>query len=238
MRMQQTTKRQLDAMFICVCCLWLCCPALRAEEPRSAADWLTWFSENWSEETWGPSERRGYMRPLDDKGWQARMRAMQGIVANGADAVPDLVTALTEGDSPTRILAAQTLGYLAPHAPRDALSEALTDDPDAAVRLYAVDSLGMQGGSDLTELLQPRQKQERNRDAKKHIAYALERKKIGVDRAVLRSLVEWDVNKINSAKIGHPAPDFQLTTVSGKKYRLSDFRGKQSVVLVFIYGDT
>ena len=52
------------------------------------------------------------------------------------------------------------------------------------------------------------------------------------------ALVEWDSKQINSAKIGSVAPDFQLANLSGTNYRLSDFRGKQAVVLVFIYGDT
>jgi peroxiredoxin Q/BCP len=35
-------------------------------------------------------------------------------------------------------------------------------------------------------------------------------------------------------KVGDSAPDFELaSTESGKKYKLSDFRGKQTVVLAF-----
>jgi peroxiredoxin len=40
------------------------------------------------------------------------------------------------------------------------------------------------------------------------------------------------------ARIGKPAPDFHLKSVDGKEIHLSQFRGKQAVVLVFIYGDT
>ena len=47
-------------------------------------------------------------------------------------------------------MAAQTLGYLAPHVPPEPLIEALENDIDAAVRLYAVDSLGMQGDTEVT----------------------------------------------------------------------------------------
>ncbi|MBP89772.1 MAG: hypothetical protein CMJ64_24210 [Planctomycetaceae bacterium] len=41
-----------------------------------------------------------------------------------------------------------------------------------------------------------------------------------------------------ASKLGAPAPDFVLQTVSGKSVRLSDYRGKRAVVLVFVYGDT
>ena len=82
------------------------------------------------------------------------------------------------------------------------------------------------------------QKSEKNRDVRKHFAYAQERKAAGVDPSIVRSLRAWDPKTMNTAKVGKPAPDFTLKTVSGKLIRLSQFRGKQPVVLVFIYGDT
>ena len=37
-------------------------------------------------------------------------------------------------------------------------------------------------------------------------------------------------------RVGQPAPDFTLENVDGKSVSLSDFRGKQSLVLVFYRG--
>ncbi len=37
---------------------------------------------------------------------------------------------------------------------------------------------------------------------------------------------------------GFPAPDFELEDVHGRTVRLSDFRGRQPVVLVFLRGFT
>ncbi len=206
---------------------------------RSADQWLKYFSENWDEKDWNkPSAAFGYLRPLDDQGWQARMLALRGLVASGDSAVAPLAGAAKDGDVATRILALQALGYLAPHAPRDVLLAAAQNDASAAARLYAVDSLGMQGGTDPSDSLAPLLKSERNRDVRMHVGYVNERKDKGLDPRVVKSLVEWDPKTMNSAIVGEPAPDFELETISGQKIRLSDFRGKKSVVLVFIYGDT
>jgi hypothetical protein len=178
------------------------------------------------------------MRDVADDGWQVRMRTLQSVVSTGPRAVAPLAKMLKHGDLPQRVLAAQALGYLAPHAPRDALLEAARNDEDAAVRLYAVDSLGMQGGADLTDEFQALAASEQDGDVKKHIAYALERGAEGVDPQIVRDLVHWDASRIQSARVGEVAPDFEMTSITGQRIRLSQFLGKSPVVLVFIYGDT
>lgn len=202
---------------------------------------LETFRSTWNEDAWTSTNTKGrftnFMRPLDDSGWAMRMRSIQRLVRAGENAVLDLVKALDSNNEPTRILAAQTLGYVSPHAPVNALQKAITSDASAAVRLYAVDSLGMQGG-DFTEFLQSALEKEGNRDVKMHINYALERDGKPVDPSIVRTLRDWNPKTIDSAKVGMPAPDFELEAVNGPTVRLSDYRGKKAVVLVFIYGDT
>jgi hypothetical protein len=210
--------------------------SVMAEEPQTPQQWIDHFTAQWDEAAW--KRGRGYMRPLDDEGWKTRMLAMQALVASGDASVKPLLAALKDGDTPRRLLAAQTLGYLGPNVSTDALTASLKGDPDAAVRLYAVDALGMQGGRDLSGVLSGRQKAEKNRDTRKHVAYALERKGKPVAEDVVKTLKAWDARTIDTAKLGKPAPDFELKTVSGKTIKLSQFHGKKPVVLVFIYGDT
>ena len=207
-----------------------------ADKPQTPQQWIEHFSGQWDEKAW--KHGRGYMRPLDDEGWKARMLALQALVISGDASVKPLLTALKDGDTPRRLLAAQTLGYLGPNVPADSLRAAINGDADAAVRLYATDALGMQGGRDLSGVLSGRQKAEKNRDARKHVAYALQRKGEPLAADVVKTLKQWDGRTIDTAKLGKPAPDFELKTVSGKTIKLSQFRGKKPVVLVFIYGDT
>ena len=217
-------------------------PALMAGNPRRSPEkLLIAFSRDWDEQGWTQKSGRrphGYMRALNDRGWRARMVTLQGLVSHGKSAVPVLVEAVKNGKTPNRILAAQALGYLAPNVPYRALLDAAKNDKDPAVRLYAVDALGMRGSTegniDWNELRQS----ERNSDARKHIEYAIERKNRPAEADVIEDLKGWDSAKIDSAKLGQLAPDFELISATGEKVRLSQFRGKQAVVLVFVYGDT
>lgn len=215
--------------------------AVVAEEAndKNTARWLEDFSRNWDESKWEKSFRTaagGFMRPLGDEGWSARMRALHGVVAQGKRAIPDLLEAIKDKNTPRRIFAAQALGYLAPDVPTAPLLHAAQHDPDAAVRLYAVDALGMKGEKTLnfSELL----KNERNGDVRKHGNYAKERQGSPVDPALVQQLVDWDSLRVNSAVLGQPAPDFELRAATGQWVKLSNYKGKSAVVLVFIYGDT
>ncbi len=40
----------------------------------------------------------------------------------------------------------------------------------------------------------------------------------------------------DSVAVGQTAPDFELTDVEGRTIRLSDYRGRENVVLVFTRG--
>ena len=81
-------------------------------------------------------------------------------------------------------------------------------------------------------------KNEKNRDVLKHINYAKLRGATGVEKSVTASLAKMPAESIDSAKVGQPAPEFTLNSVDGTEFSLSQFKGKQPVVLIFIYGDT
>lgn len=209
--------------------------------PAEPAALLKHFAASWDDATWVPERGLGakqYMRPLDDPGWKARMRVFQALVATGKASVAPLVDALREGSTAERILAAQALGYLAEPAASEALAHAAEHDPEAVVRLYAVDSLGMLEGDRHAELFARLAEKESNRDVKRHLAYAIARGDAPLDPAVARQLVEWDERQLDSTQEGQSAPDFELLALNGQRVRLSDYRGRSAIVLVFVYGDT
>ncbi len=196
------------------------------------------FETAWSEDNWEQDFRGlAYMRTGDDAAWKNRVVALQGLVAGGSKSIEMLEKSLASENVPTRILAAQALSYLATLTKTEMLASAFKNENDPAVRLYLADAIGMSGhGSqvDWAELA----KDEKNRDVQKHIGYAKDRQDSPVSDAVAARLSNWDADTIDSASVGKQAPDFSLKSVDGTEYRLSQFRGKQPVVLVFIYGDT
>jgi len=56
--------------------------------------------------------------------------------------------------------------------------------------------------------------------------------------AVQNAIAEYDLAKMDTAPVSKRAPDFTLSAAGGETYRLSQFRGKQAVVLTFIVADT
>ncbi len=186
-------------------------------------------------ESWQP--KKGYMRPLNDEGWQARMRSLTELMKTGKDSLPILVKALDDPEPHVRAFAAQALSFIAKPG-KTKLDQVLAKDKDAITRLYVADALGTAGGLKSTPLYQKIIKNDPNRDVKAHMSFALERKGRKLDKTIQKTLRDYPLKRIATAKVGKKAPDFTLVDTAGKKFTLSDFRGKKRVVLIFIYGDT
>jgi hypothetical protein len=167
-----------------------------------------------------------------DPGWQVRMKALVSLARAGPAAVPVLIDALKKGSPSTRELAAQALGCCADPRARPALEAAL-DDPEISVRLYACSALSMFGR------LKPAKRYLRLRDrdhwaVRQNMAFALERDDKPDPAALRKARANYDLAAMGSARVGGLAPDFTLGDLQGKTHRLSDFRGKKGVLLIFL----
>jgi len=235
---------------ICLVCLallggWLVAPSVAEEPDQSASQILAAFETGWDDSSWIIPHRfapSGHMRAIDNDHWKLRMRTLPRRAQLGQSASPALLDALQSRHAYMQNLAAQGFGYVdVGFDDRERVAEALLaraqHDENATVRLYAVDSLGMLGLL-ARQPLERLMRDEQNRDVKMHIQYALDRGDKRIDAAVIERLKAWDAKKIDSARVGKLAPDFELPSLNGPAVRLSGFRGKKSVVLVFIYGDT
>jgi len=227
-------------VIIPVVLLTLCLTTAAESQADRAASVIQDVAEHWVAEGWGANGSARYLRNVEDATWQKRFAALRQLVRIGKPAVKPLVASLKHDKVEVRIFAAQTMGYLSPHSrsAESALLEALRTDASAAVRLYAADSLGMIGsGKRLEKKLILIRASEKNGDVKKHLGYVLARGASPIAPAVIGNLKEWKAPK-DIAQVGRPAPDFELAALNGKPVKLSGFRGKSPVVLVFLYGDT
>ncbi len=194
-----------------------------------ASQWLKRFSSSW------PDERTPYRTDSDIKSWRSYALTLKELVALGDEAIPDLRSACESSSFQVRAMAARALGLL---QAREAVPQLirLLDDPQSPVAVLAADALGQIQDEAGLKALRTAQKNVRNGDVLLHISKALSRD-IALEDDVVEQLSNVDTTTIGSAAIGQPAPNFTLKDSRGKAWTLSDFRGKKSVVLVFIYGD-
>jgi HEAT repeat protein len=171
-----------------------------------------------------------------DPSWKVRMEALVNLAKIGRTAGPILVEGLKHESPQTREFAAQALVLFADSKSQPALERALAD-PKPGVRLYAIQALSMLGPLARTK--------EHERiltedptvfGVRPMMAAALERTDRPNQAEMRKELAEYDLSKMDSARIGELAPDLTLSNFTGKTYRLSQFRGK-TVVLRFILFD-
>jgi hypothetical protein len=171
-----------------------------------------------------------------DPGWKVRMTSLVALAKTGPVAVPVLVEALQKGSPSTREFAAQALVLFADSTTEPALERALAD-PKPGVRLYAIQALSMLGPLPRTkEHVRILTEDPTVFGVRPMMAAALERTDRPNQAEMRKALAEYELGKLDSARLGQTAPDFTLTDYTGKTYRLSQFRGK-TVVLRFILFD-
>jgi HEAT repeat protein len=169
--------------------------------------------------------------------WKVRMECLVALAKAGPASVPVLLDALKTGSPESRALAGGALSFLADEKARPSLEQSV-EDKERDVRLYAIRALGRLGRLEA----KPKYKQIADKDTSAGVrfemAFALTRDDKPDPGAIRETLSRYDLTRMDSARPDKAAPDFALVDTSGKTWRLSDFRGKTPVVLVFLIGTT
>lgn len=176
---------------------------------------------------------------LDDQDWRVRTLAIRDLVRLGAPGTPTLVTALEDKNAHVRHVAAMVLGIIRATNAVAALEATLSKDSDSVVRSQAAIALGQIGQRSSLAAVQAAQKDDKSKDVQHQAelaAYAIEHGMTATPE-LAKSYAALDESTFGRVQVGKTASDFQLTDTEGKAWRLSDFRGKKPVVLIWVFAD-
>jgi HEAT repeat protein len=166
-----------------------------------------------------------------EKGWRERVAAEFDVVNDAK--LDDLRAALKDENLFVRSIAARTLGIRGDKESAAALAELVKSDPEHVVRIRAVEALGLLK-------LHPEAIELARKDAHLAVQWSanLAARQLDSptdDAAVLRKAFAAGIEreKMGTAQVGKPAPDFVAQTEGGKPFRLSDVIGKKPIAIYF-----
>ena len=176
---------------------------------------------------------------LNDQDWWVRTLAVRDLVRLGPPGTLALITALEAENVHVRHVAAMVLGIIRATNAVAALEATLSKDSDSVVRSQAAIALGQIGQRSSLAAVQVAQKNDKSRDVQHQAelaAYAIEHGRTATPE-LARAWAGLDETRFGPLQVGRPAPDFQLLDTEGHAWRLSDFRGRKPVALIWIFAD-
>lgn len=244
------SRASLEAAYLCLG-IWLHSTAAWAQEARNtsnqskAADEILVrvrthdFNPLHDGFTFDRQLNKHGVASLTDKDWLVRTLAVRDLVRLGAPAAPALSSALNDTNREVRQVATMALGILQATNAVPALEKLLAQDSDSVVRSQAAIALGQIGQASSVSALKAAQKGDKAGDVQHQAelaAYAIEHG-IRPTPELAASYAALDESRFGRVQVGKPASDFQLTDTEGRAWRISDFRGKKPVVLIWIFAD-
>jgi len=174
-------------------------------------------------------------RENSDRGWQERVQVEFDIV-NSAE-LGALQAGLKDQSPFVRSIAARALGIRGDKDSAEALAELVKTDPEAMVRVRAVESLGLLKMQPAVIALAKKDKS----DAVQWVArMAAGQLKSETDfREPVQKAYEAGIkpDKLGVARVGQPAPDFTALTSDGKPFKLSTVLGRKPILIYFAVFD-
>jgi len=183
--------------------------------------------------------RQDGIADLTDNDWRVRLLAVRALVRLGMDDVNEIVKGLTHNDEHVRQVCSMALGILRAQAAIGHLEGVVRDDANAMVRSQAVIALGQIESKVSLALLRERLNEDPSRDVRHQCELAIGQiqKQMGTTREQLSAFRALDASRFESVEVGRAAPDFELQDTESKLWRLSGFREKKWVVLIWVFAD-
>jgi peroxiredoxin len=176
---------------------------------------------------------------LADNDWKVRLLAVRDLVCLGLDEVDQIVKGLTHKDERVRQVCAMALGILRAQTAIKHLEDVVRHDLNAVVRSQAVTALGQIESQVSLPLLRERLKDDPSGDVRHQCELAIDqiKKQMGTTKEQLAAFINLDASRFESVEIGKTAPDFELQDTDGQQWKLSSFRDKKWVVLIWVFAD-
>lgn len=176
---------------------------------------------------------------LNDSDWKIRLLTVRDLVRAGKDAAPRIVQGLSDPNVHVRYLCATALGVLKAAVAINELERVVHEDTDALARSRAAVALGQIESAGSLDLLRECQEKDPSRDVRHQCELAIDQiqKKMGATDELSAAYRALDAANFETISVGAPAPDFTLPDTEGQPWRLGDFKGKNWVLLIWIFAD-
>lgn len=190
-----------------------------------------------------PDNQSGYngIADVTEDSWIVRLLAIRDLVRLGEESISAVQSELYCGNRNVRFISVFILGLFGVKEANEELLGMVVDDPDDVVRCQAAQALGQIGLSESVPILQKIIEGDTNRDLRHRAELAVRRINEGFtaerNKKMIEGIKNLDESTFNTLAVGKTAPDFALRDTEGQLRRLSDFRGKQPVVLIWIFAD-
>jgi peroxiredoxin len=176
---------------------------------------------------------------LRDQDWQVRTLAVRDLLRLGPGSSSDVSGFLDHANLHVRQISARVLGLWRQERHVQPLKQILNQDAEPIVRAQVAFALGEIGSRAALDLLRERSKSDPSRDVQHQCELAVHQIEHGIkpEQSLREGYLALDERKFKSVRVGKSAPEISLRNTEGRLWKLSDYKGKKPVLLIWIFAD-
>ena len=176
---------------------------------------------------------------LRDQDWQVRTLAVRDLLRLGPGSSPNVAGFLDHANPHVRQISARMLGLWRQERHVQPLKQILNQDAEPVVRAQVAFALGEIGSRAALDLLRVRSKSDPSRDVQHQCELAVHQIEHGIkpEQSLREGYLALDEKKFKSVRVGKPAPEISLRDTEGRLWKLSDYKEKKPVLLIWIFAD-